>query len=107
MSDIVWVYGEVVDDAVTSTTLEMVTKAGQVGTAEVILLGPAPDDAVDLLGEHGASKVYRSANPVFRDYLTLPAAAVVESLIREHKPAAVLFASSYGGRDVAATWPRP
>ena len=102
MSDIVWVYGEVVDDAVTSTTLEMVTKAGQVGTAEVILLGPAPDDAVDLLGEHGASKVYRSANPVFRDYLTLPAAAVVESLIREHKPAAVLFASSYGGRDVAA-----
>ena len=102
MSDIVWVYGEVVEDAVTSTTLEMVTKAAQVGTAEVILLGPAPDDAVDLLGEHGASKVYQSVDPVFRDYLTLPAAAVVESLIREHKPAAVLFASSYGGRDVAA-----
>ncbi len=102
MSDIVWVYGEVVEDAVTSTTLEMVTKAAQVGTAEVILLGPAPDDAVDLLSEHGASKVYQSTDPVFRDYLTLPAAAVVESLIREHKPAAVLFASSYGGRDVAA-----
>ncbi len=102
MSDIIWVYGEVVDDAVTSTSLEMLTKAAQVGTAEVILLGPAPDNAVELLGEHGASKVYRSADPLFRDYLTLPAAAVVESLIREHKPAAVLFASSYGGRDVAA-----
>ena len=102
MSDIIWVYGEVVDDAVTSTTLEMVTKAAEVGTAEAILLGPAPDDAVELLGRHGASKVYRSADPVFRDYLTLPAAAVVESLIREHKPAAVLLASSYGGRDVAA-----
>ena len=102
MSDIVWVYGEVVEDAVTSTTLEMVTKAAEVGTAEVILLGPAPDNAVDLLGEHGASKVYQSADPVFRDYLTLPAAAAVESLIREHEPAVVLFASSYGGRDVAA-----
>ena len=102
MSDIIWVYGEVVDDAVTSTTLEMVTKAAEVGTAEAILLGPAPDDAVELLGRHGASKVYRSADPVFRDYLTLPAATVVESLIREHKPAAVLLASSYGGRDVAA-----
>ena len=102
MSDIIWVYGEVVDDVVTSTTLEMVTKAAQVGTAEVILLGPAPDNAVDLLGEHGASKVYRSVDPVFRDYLTLPAAAVMETLIRQHQPAAVLFASSYGGRDVAA-----
>ncbi len=102
MSDVIWVYGEVVDDAVTSTTLEMVTKAAEVGTAEAILLGPAPDDAVELLGRHGASKVYRSADPVFRDYLTLPAATVVESLIRQHKPAAVLLASSYGGRDVAA-----
>ena len=103
MSDVIWVYGEVVDDAVTSTTLEMVTKAAAVGTAEAILLGPAPDDAVALLGEHGASKVYVSPDPVFRDYLTLPAATVVESLIRQHKPALVLFASSYGGRDVAAT----
>ncbi len=102
MSDVIWVYGEVVDDAVTSTTLEMVTKAAAVGTAEAILLGPAPDDAVALLGEHGASKVYVSPDPVFRDYLTLPAATVVESLIRQHKPALVLFASSYGGRDVAA-----
>ncbi len=102
MSDIIWVYGEVVDDVVTSTTLEMVTKAAEAGTAEAILLGPAPGDAVEMLGRHGASKVYRSADPVFRDYLTLPAAAVVESLIRQHKPAAVLLASSYGGRDVAA-----
>lgn len=102
MPDVIWVYGEVVDDAVTSTTLEMVTKAAATGTAEVILLGPAPDNAVESLGKHGASKVYRSPDPVFRDYLTLPAATVVESLIRRHKPAMVLFASSYGGRDVAA-----
>lgn len=102
MSDVIWVYGEVVDGAVTSTTLEMTTKAAAVGTAEVILLGPAPDNAVEWLGEHGASKVYRSPDPVFRDYLTLPAAAVVESLVRQHKPAMILFASSYGGRDVAA-----
>ncbi len=102
MADIIWVYGEVVDEAVTSTTLEMVTKAAEVGTAEVVLLGPAPEGAMELLGQHGASKIYRSPDPVFRDYLTLPAAAVVEALIRQHKPAAVLFASSYGGRDVAA-----
>ena len=102
MSDIIWVYGEVVDDSVTSTTLEMVTKATEVGTAEVILLGPAPDDSVELLGRYGASKVYRSMDPVFREYLTLPAEVVVESLIRKHEPSVVLFASSYNGRDVAA-----
>ena len=102
MADTVWVYGEVVDGAVTATTLEMVTKAAEAGAAEAVLLGPAPDDAVELLGRHGAGKVYRSTDPVFRDYLTLPAAAAVESLIRQHRPAVVLFASSYGGRDVAA-----
>ncbi len=102
MSDVIWVYGEVVEDAVSSTTLEMVTKAAEVGTAEAILLGPAPDNAVELLGQHGAGKVYRSQDPVFRDCLTLPAVAVVESLIREHEPAVLMLASSYGGRDVAA-----
>ena len=38
MSDIIWVYGEVVDDAVTSTTLEMVTKAAAVKLAEFIAI---------------------------------------------------------------------
>ncbi len=102
MADLIWVYAEVVEEKVTSTTLEMLSKAAEVGTAEAILLGPAPEDALRTLGAHGASKVFRSADPLFRDYLTLPAVTVLAELIQKHHPAAFLFASSYGGRDVAA-----
>src|SRR5689334_5951522 len=80
----------------------MLAKASEVGKAEAILLGPAPDDAVEILAKHGASKVYRAADAIYRDYLTLPAADTVAGLIEKHKPAVLLFASSYTGRDLVA-----
>ena len=80
----------------------MLAKASEVGKAEAILLGPVSDDAVQTLAKHGASKVYRSADPVYRDYLTLPAAETVAALLQKHKPAVMLFASSYAGRDLVA-----
>jgi electron transfer flavoprotein alpha subunit len=102
VTDIIWVYAEVNEDKITPTTLEMLTKAVEAGKAEAVLLGPAPEDAVRTLARYGASKVYRSADAVYRDYLTLPAAETVAELIQKHKPAVMLFASSYAGRDLAA-----
>jgi electron transfer flavoprotein alpha subunit len=99
---VIWVYAEVVDEKLTPITLEMLTKAAEVGTAEAILLGPAPEDAVETLANYGASKIYHSADPVFRDYLTLPAVETIAALIHKHQPAVMLFASSYAGRDAAA-----
>jgi len=80
----------------------MLAKAADVGNAEAILLGPAPDDAVQTLANHGASKIYRSADAVYRDFLTLPAAETVAGLIQKHNPTVMLFASSYSGRDLVA-----
>jgi electron transfer flavoprotein alpha subunit len=80
----------------------MLAKAAAVGNAEAVLLGPAPDDAAQTLAEHGASKIYRSADPIYKDYLTLPAAETVAGLIQKHNPAVMLFASSYAGRDLVA-----
>jgi electron transfer flavoprotein alpha subunit len=102
VADAIWVYAEVVDDQITSMTLEMLTKAAEVGTAEAILLGPAPEDAAQTLATYGASKIYRSNDAVYRDYLTLPAAETVANLIEKHQPAVLLFASSYAGRDLAS-----
>jgi electron transfer flavoprotein alpha subunit len=102
VADTIWVYAEISDDKITTTSLEMLAKAAEVGKAEAILLGPAPDDAAQILAKHGASKVFRSADSVYRDYLTLPAAATVAGLIEAHKPAVMLFASSYAGRDLVA-----
>ena len=102
MADVIWVYAEVVDDKITPTTLEMLTKAAESGKAEAVLLGPAPDEVAKTLAQYGASKIYRSTDPVYGEYLTLPAAETVAGLIEKHKPAAMLFASSYAGRDLVA-----
>jgi electron transfer flavoprotein alpha subunit len=102
VAETIWVYAEISDDRITTTALEMLAKASEVGKAEAILLGPAPDDATQTLAKHGASKIYRSADTVYRDYLTLPAAQTVAGLIEQHKPSVMLFASSYAGRDLVA-----
>jgi electron transfer flavoprotein alpha subunit len=102
VADVIWVYAEVNDERITTTTLEMLTKAAEVGKAEAVLLGPAPEDAAQTLAKHGASKIYRSADPVYRDYLTLPAAQTVAGLIEKYNPAVMLFASSYTGRDIVS-----
>jgi electron transfer flavoprotein alpha subunit len=102
VADTIWVYAEISDDRITTTSLEMLAKASEVGKAEAILLGPAPDDAFQVLAKHGASKIYRSVDAVYRDYLILPAADTVAALIQKHRPAVMLFASSYTGRDIVA-----
>jgi electron transfer flavoprotein alpha subunit len=102
VAETIWVYAETTDDRVTTTSLEMLAKASEVGKAEAILLGPAPDNAVETLARHGASTIYRSADAIYRDYLTLPAAETVAGLIEQHKPAVLLFASSYTGRDLVS-----
>jgi electron transfer flavoprotein alpha subunit len=102
VADVIWVYAELSDDKITPTTLEMLTKAAEVGKAEAVLLGPAPEDAAPTLAKYGATKIYRSDDPVYRDYLTLPAAETVAGLIQKYNPAVMLFASSYAGRDLAA-----
>ena len=102
MADTIWVYAEISDDRITTTSLEMLAKASEAGTAEAILLGPATEDALRTLAKHGASKIYRSADAVYRDYLTLPAAETLAVLIQKHRPAVMLFASSYTGRDIVS-----
>jgi electron transfer flavoprotein alpha subunit len=102
VANVIWVYAEISDDKITATSLEMLAKAAEVGTAEAVLLGPAADEAAQTLAKHGASKIYRSGNAVFRDYLTLPAAETIAGLIQKHSPAVMLFASSYAGRDLVA-----
>ena len=102
MAETIWVYAEISEDRITTTSLEMLAKAAEVGQAEAILLGPAPDDAVQTLANHGARKIYRSTDAVYKDYLTLPAAETVAALIQKHNPSVMLFASSYAGRDLVA-----
>jgi electron transfer flavoprotein alpha subunit len=103
VADVIWVYAELSENRITTTSLEMLAKAATIGTAEAVLLGTAPEETVETLAKYGASKIYRCANPIYDDYLTLPAAETVARLIGTYKPAVMLFASSYTGRDLVAS----
>jgi len=99
--DKVWVYAESADGKPTSVTLEMVTKAREIGsTVEALYTGADADAVAAGVGEHGATKLF-----VLDTGDGLPgqvAAAAVAQLAGEHKPDAILFAQSYDGRDAVA-----
>jgi electron transfer flavoprotein alpha subunit len=99
----IWTYAEVSEGKLTGISLEILTKAAELGDASAILLGSAPADAVQTLGDYGAKKVFRCADAVFDKHLVLPAAKVLEDLIKQHQPDVVLFGTTYIGRDLAST----
>src|SRR5437867_7609930 len=99
----VWVYAEVSPDGkVESGALENLTKARDLGTElAAVALGPGATAAAETLGEYGAQIVYASDDPVFTDYIALPAAHALHQLARQHQPELILFSQTYDSRDVA------
>jgi electron transfer flavoprotein alpha subunit len=98
----VWVYAQVSPEGVHPSALELLTKARSLGDqVEAVALGPGATAAVELLGAHGAARVFASDDEVFADHPGRPAAHVLAGLVEEHRPAIVLFATTYDARDVA------
>lgn len=97
----VWVYAEAVGGEVTGATLELLTKAREVGdNVEAVYVGADADAVAGILGEYGASKVY-AADPGETLGAAL-AGAFVAQLATEYAPDLILFAQSYEGRDAVA-----
>ncbi len=98
----VWVFAEATEGgAPHPVTLELLTKARELGESEAVALGPGAAGAVPALGKYGARKVYVHEDPALRDVLASPAVEVCARLIERHRPALMLFGMTYGGRDVA------
>src|SRR5437764_6434823 len=96
-----WVYAEAADGKVASITLELLTKARELGgTVEAFYGGPDADAIAEQLGKYGATKVY-AADP--GDALPgAPVAAAMAAQIESgNKPDLILFGQTYDGRDVA------
>src|SRR3954452_17146517 len=96
----VWVYAEVAEGKVTSATLELLTKARELGDVEAIYAGTDADAHAATLGAYGATKVF-AIDP--GDALPGHAAGrAIAALVGEHNPDVILFAQSYDGRDAVA-----
>ncbi|HEY8216031.1 MAG TPA: electron transfer flavoprotein subunit alpha/FixB family protein [Acidimicrobiia bacterium] len=94
----VWVYAEADGDKPATSTLELLTKARELGDAvECVFVGANADALAGALGEHGATKVHTVDNG---DVLAgVIGAAALAKLVEAEQPDLVLFAQTYDGRD--------
>jgi electron transfer flavoprotein alpha subunit len=95
------VYAEQSQGRPTSTALELLTKARDLGDAEAVALGPGAKAAAAALGGHGAGRVLVNEDPAFAEYLAEPTTDCLAALVASESPDLVLFAFSSDSREVA------
>jgi electron transfer flavoprotein alpha subunit len=94
----VWVYAEGEDGKATSATLELLTKARELGdTVEAVYSGADADAIAPQLGEYGATKVHAVDHG--SSLSGVVGGALLEKLVVDEQPDLILFAQTYDGRD--------
>ncbi len=96
----IWVYAESEGDKPTTATLELLTKARELGDVECVYVGPEAATVAPALGEYGAAKVY--VVDAGDSLAGVVGAAAVAQLAASESPDLILFAQSYDGRDAIA-----
>jgi electron transfer flavoprotein alpha subunit len=95
------VYAEMSGGKVASTSLELLTKARELGDVYAVALGSGAKAAAGTLGKHGAKVVHVNEEAAFDDFLAEPATDAVASLFELQKPDAILFGFTPDSREVA------
>jgi electron transfer flavoprotein alpha subunit len=96
----IWVYAEAEGDKPTTATLELLTKARELGDVEAVFIGPDAAAMAPQLGEYGAAKVFAADNGEV--LAGVFGAAAIASVVEAEAPDLILFAQSYDGRDAVA-----
>jgi electron transfer flavoprotein alpha subunit len=97
----IWVYAEQSQGRPAATTLELHSRARELGDVEAVALGPGAKAAAAVLGRHGAKRVHVNEDPAFAEYLAEPAADCLAALVAEGRPDVILFGFSADPREVA------
>src|SRR5579872_186899 len=95
------VYAELSEGKVATTTLELLTRARELGDVYAVALGSGAKAAAAVLGKHGAKIVHVSEDAAFDEYLAEPAADAVAKLYEQQKPDLMLFGFTPDSREVA------
>lgn len=98
----IWVLAEAADDKVAPITLEMLTKARELGgTVEAVYGGDAAGIA-EQLGAYGATKVYATGDLDGAFPGVAVASALAAQVAAGEAPDLIMLGTTYDGRDVAA-----
>jgi electron transfer flavoprotein alpha subunit len=98
----IWVFAQGANDAPTSGTLELLTKARALGGTVSAFVGGEADQMAAALGSYGAAKVYATGD--LGGELPGPAVAAAMKAVIDggDAPDLILFPQTYEGRDVVA-----
>lgn len=98
----IWVYGEVIDDALSSISKEILAKARELADDVTIVVGGEVSDTIAAeAGAHGAATVMATGDLGDRLQGVHVAAAIASAIDGGNGPTAVLAGTTYDGRDVA------
>jgi electron transfer flavoprotein alpha subunit len=97
----VLVYAELGQGKLAATSLELMTKARELGDVYAVALGSGAKNAAATLGKHGAKVVHVNEDATFDDYIAEPATDVVAALYEKEKPDLILFGFTPDSREVA------
>ena len=97
----IWVYAELDQGKLQSTSLELMTKARELGDVDAIALGAGAKAAAAALGKYGAKVVHVNEDATFDDYVAEPATDVLATMHEKEKPDLVLFGFTPDSREVA------
>lgn len=100
MSEIL-VLVEHTDGDVKKVTLELLTKARELGEPGAVYIGSGFDKAKDKLAEYGAAKAYVAESAELTSYVVAPKAELLAKLVADVSPAAVLVAATAEGKEIA------
>jgi len=106
----VWVFAEINTSKaipiVRPVVLELLTKARELASCLnqqvcAVIIGQDIAKYYEKLRSYGAQTIYSVEGPAYAQYNTAAYANAMINLIKKHKPSAVLFPSTYFGRDLA------
>jgi electron transfer flavoprotein alpha subunit len=98
-----WVVAEAADGEVATTTLELLTKARDLAdVVECVYAGDDADDLAETLGRYGCETVHQTGDLEGALVGVPVAAAIAAAVDAGDGPDAVLAATTYDGRDIAA-----
>src|SRR6266700_3102758 len=96
----IWVYAELNGGGLAATSLELRSRAREIGDVDAVALGPGAGGAAAALGRHGARRVLLNEDSVFAEYLAEPATDCLAALVPQESPDAILFAFSADSPEV-------
>ena len=96
------VYVELAGSEPAPVSLEVLTRARQLGQVEAVILDQDAAGAATAVAEYGAATVYLGRDPAYRQFVAQPAAAALAALVEAQHPDLIIFGATYDGRDICA-----